>query len=264
MKKRVVARIIFLLGIATAILVVMAQDGRLQKPAVELNHVYVTLQKDTVDAIANLAFISEQFAIFEQETVKTITASWTGTYLTGWRAYLELFAPGGAENLTEGSSGIGFSTSKLGDGTAIKVKLKSLTDEKTLSDLLRKVEGQESIPWFDNIRLQSLDQGAFATWLMDFRPEYIKYKKIKLTTDGQFDRHDYNASQYSQPEQKKAFESKLFDDLSEVHLELNAPESASFDRFVTALGYSAAGDPERKSYRAGNFAFFVSTRPNPD
>ena len=117
------------------------------QPLVELNHVYVTLQKDTIDSIAKSAFISEQFSMFEQKTTKTVSESWTGTYLMGWRGYLELFAPGGSEGLTDGSSGIGFSASKLGIGEAIKRKLESLPGEKTLSDLSRKVEGKDSILW---------------------------------------------------------------------------------------------------------------------
>jgi len=230
---------------------------------VELNHVYVTLQKDTIDSIAKSAFIYEQFSMFEQETIKTVTESWTGTYLMGWRAYLELFAPGGYEGLTEGASGIGFSASRLGSGGAIKRKLDSLPGERTLSDLSRKVEGKDSIPWFDNIRLQSLDKGAFSTWLMDFRSDYIKFGKIGLTKDGLFDRHGYNASLYTTSGQRKAFESRLFDDLSEVHLELNASESASFDKFVTAFGYRVSGDRGKRTYRAGSFTFFVSTLQNP-
>ena len=233
------------------------------QPSVELNHVYVTLQKGTIDSIARLAFISEQFSMFEQTTTKTVSDSWTGTYLTGWRAYLELFAPGGSEGLTEGSSGIGFSASRLGSGGAIKRKLDSLPGEKTLSDLSSKVEGKDSIPWFDSIRLQSLDKDAFSTWLMDFRSDYIKFRKIELTKDGLFDRHGYIASRYTTSEQKKAFESRLFNDLSEVYLELDASESVSFDRFVTALGYSVSEDRGKQAYHAGTFTFFVSTLPNP-
>ncbi|MGA2361062.1 MAG: DUF5829 family protein [Candidatus Aminicenantales bacterium] len=233
------------------------------QPSVELNHVYVTLQKGTIDSIAKSAFISEQFSMFEQETIKTVTESWTGTYLMGWRAYLELFAPGGSEGLTDGSSGIGFSASRLGSGGAIKRKLDSLPGEKTLSDLSRKVEGKDNIPWFDSIRLQSLDKVAFSTWLMDFRSDYIKFRNIELTKDGLFDRHGYNASRYTTSEEKKAFESRLFNDLSEVHLELDASESVSFDKFVTALGYSVSEDRGKKAYHEGTFTFFVSTLPNP-
>jgi hypothetical protein len=233
------------------------------QPTVELNHAYVTLQKHTIDSIARSAFISDEFSMFEQETIRAATASWTGTYLMGWRAYLELFAPGGAEGLTEGSSGIGFSASQLGSGGAIKARLDSLPTEKTLSDLMRRLEGKDSISWFDNIRLQSLDHGPFSVWLMDFRTDYIQSRKIELTTNGLFDRHLYNASSYTTPEQKRAFESRLLDDLSEVHLELNPSESASFDRFVTALGCGVREDRGTRFYRAGSFTFFVNTLPNP-
>ena len=73
----------------------------------------------------------------------------------------------------------------------------------------------------------------------------------------------YNASSYSQREEKQAFESRLFDDLLEVHLELSVSESLSFDRFVTALGYISGEEHGIKSYRVSHFILFVSTRPNP-
>jgi hypothetical protein len=269
MGKIIVVKTMLFFGLASLVLAGMAQNERPQpnhqsgQSSVELNHVYVTLQKDTIDSIAKSAFISEHFSMFEQDTIKTVTESWTGTYLMGRHAYLELFAPGGAEGLTEGSSGIGFSASKLGGGEAIKAKLDSLLGEKTLSDLSKRAEENDNIPWFDNIRLQSLDKAAFSAWLMDFRTDYIQYRKIELTKDGLFDRHGYNASLYTTPEQKKAFASRLFDDLSEVHLELNASESASFERFVTALGYDVSEARGKRSYRAGTFTFFLSTLPNP-
>jgi hypothetical protein len=263
MNKRAITNIIVILGIAVGSLIVAAQNGRLKWQPVELNHIFVTLQKDTIDAITKSKFLGETFAMLGQKTIKSAKASWTGTYVTGWRAYLELFAPGGAENLSEGSSGICFSTSKLGDGTAVKIKLESIEEEETFSFLRRRVEDQESIPWCDIIGFESLLQAPMAIWLVDFRTEYIDYKKIQLSPDGQFERHGYNASFYTEPEQKKAFASRLFDDLLEVYLELNASESASFDRFITSLGYRVAGDSERQSYHSGNFAFFVSMRPSP-
>ena len=256
-------RQVFVVGMVVMVFAVLLWAQTPGQPSVELNHVYVTLQKDTIDSIAKSAFISEQFSMFEQKTTKTVSESWTGTYLMGWRGYLELFAAGGSEGLTDGSSGIGFSASRLGSGGAIKRKLDSLPGEKTLSDLSRKVEGKDSIPWFDSIRLQSLDKDAFSTWLMDFRSDYIKFRKIELTKDGLFDRHGYNASRYTTSEQKKAFQSRLFNDLSEVYLELDASESVSFDGFVTALGYSVSEDRGKQGYHAGTFTFFVSTLPNP-
>jgi hypothetical protein len=97
---------------------------------------------------------------------------------------------------------------------------------------------------------------------MDFRPELIKLAQIKLTKDGLFDRHEFNDAVFWAPEKKKAFALRLFDDLSEVHLELTATESAAFDKFVTALGFAPSKARAAKSYHAGNFTFFVTTRAN--
>jgi len=91
-----------------------------QTPEVELNHVYVTLSKGTIDAISGSTVLSGQFSTPEARTVKSGNESWTGTYLMGWRAYLELFAPDGAEGYKGGDSGIGFSVPRPGSGEAVK------------------------------------------------------------------------------------------------------------------------------------------------
>jgi hypothetical protein len=262
MKRPIFATSMFLMGLSAAALVAVGQSDRPQPP-VELNHVYITLQKDTIEAIASSKFIAEQFANFSRSSAKTDSGSWTGTYLTGWRAYLELFLPGDAQGNILGSAGIGFSTSGLGGGETIKRDLESLPGEKTLSEVVKKVEGQETFPWFENISLQSLSDGPFLAWLMDFRREYVERNKIELSKDGLFDRHGYNEYLSRRDNQEKAFASKLFDDLQELHLELTAAESASFGRFIKALGFVPLEKLGARAYRSGNSSIFISTPPNP-
>jgi hypothetical protein len=230
---------------------------------VELNHVYVTLRPDTIAAIAKSAYLAEPFAMLEQNTIRTAGAAWTGIYLIGWHGYLELFAPGGAEGFTAGSSGIGFSTSRLGDGASIKKALSALEGETLLAAPMRRVEGSDSFPWFENIRLRSLDRPLFSAWLMDFEPKYLERKGMPLAGNGRFDRHSYNAASYGRTGRMKEYESRLFDDLTEVHLELNIGEGDAFEKFLLALGFESAESAETRILRSGNFTFFVRLKPTP-
>lgn len=260
------ARIISRLVVASGLTLACSQ-GAIPKEgphaaAAELNHVYVTLRKDTIEAIAGSPFLAERFAMIERETTRTSGASWTGTYLIGWQAYLELFGPGGAEDLVEGSSGIGFSTRRIGDGSAIGETLRSIDGEEALIDVLTRIVGEESVPWFSHIRLRALDRRAFSVWLMDFRPEYLQRKKMSLAPDGGFDRHGYNAAAYATTERMRAYEARLFDDLLEVHIELGRAERLPFDRFAQALGFVGNGRGALRVYRAGDAALFVTERPD--
>ena len=76
--KRVVA-ILFLLtccGVASAQVV----DTHTLVPPVLLNHVYLTLEANTYNAIVNSEFIKTTFASGGERTV-TSNTSWTGLYL---------------------------------------------------------------------------------------------------------------------------------------------------------------------------------------
>jgi peptidyl-prolyl cis-trans isomerase A (cyclophilin A) len=235
-------------------------------PAVvaELNHLYVTLRKETVDAIASSQFVRERFGIVETRTVNAGTASWTGTYLLGWTSYLELFAPGGAEGFTEGSSGIGFSVPRLGSGAFVWKRLATVPGEDATSSLRSlQVDERTSVPWFEAIGLKSLESTAFTAWLMDFRPEYVGHRKVARADASVVERHAYMAAKFTAPEQREALEKVAFDDLLEIRLELAAAEAASFAHFANGLGWSSAIDGAWQIQRAGTFAIVVTTVPSP-
>ncbi len=235
-----------------------------QTPEVELNHVYVTLSKGTIDAISGSTVLSGQFSTPEARTVKSGNESWTGTYLMGWRAYLELFAPDGAEGYKGGDSGIGFSVPRPGSGEAVKRRLGAIPGESALSDLRSlQVDEKTSVPWFDDVHLKSLEEGPFIAWVMDFRPEFVRYRGIQPTDAGLVDRHAYIAARYRTPDRKQAYEDVFFDDLLEVHLELTAAESATFEKFATSLGYAASGDQGTRTYRRRTVSIVVSVVPTP-
>lgn len=255
-----------LLALAGALAVAAAVSPRCAgpaAPAAELNHVFVTVRQDTIDAIAASSFVTERLSMFEQNTVRTADSVWAGAYLIGWRGYLELFAPGGADGLVAGSSGVGLSTVRVGGGSAVKDALEALEGEALSAELMRRVEGDDSLPWFENIRLRSLERPSFSAWLMDFRPEYLDRRGIPLGEDGGFDRHGYNSAAYRRTGRMAEHEARLLDDLVEVHLELGAEEGASFGRFLLALGFGASDEAGARVFRAGGSLLSVRVVPAP-
>lgn len=259
---RVLAVTMFFVAAASAIAVPAAGEG--DAVVAELNHLYVTLQRETVEAIASSQFLRERFAIVQTQTVNTPAESWTGTYLFGWTAYLELFAPGGAEGTVEGASGIGFSVPRLGSGRAIKDRLDAVPGEVASSSLVSaRLDDKTNIPWFDAISLKSLESQAFSAWLMDFRPEIAAHRKIAMSDSNLVERHAYLAAINAVPEKKAAYEAVAFDDIVEVRMELGEAEAASFGRFVEALGWSAATDGSKRTLRSGTFTIVVTAPPAP-
>ena len=223
---------------------------------IEFNHLYVTLDPETLEAIARSEFINEEFCTISRDTVKTDTESWTGTYLRGKSAYLELFAPEGAEGLKEGFSGLGFNSQQAGQIDVINEKLKSLDVREILFKLRVRQTENGTVPWFHYLTLQTSEREAIASWLMEFHQDYLDYKNIKLTGEGCFDRAAYLKNQNTS-------ETSLFDDISEVHLELTVSEHEKLELLLRAFGYESSCVQDITTYRSDGFTLQVSQKVAP-
>lgn len=225
--------------------------------AIEFNHLYVTLDSETLELITKSEFISQQFCTISSNTTKTDAESWTGTYLRGKNAYLELFPPGGAEGLKEGFCGLGFNSQRAGELHKVEEKLRSLLGSKEiLSDLQVRHTEEGKVPWFYYLSANPSQREAFASWLMEFHQDYLDYKNIKLTSAGCFDRAAYLKT-------LDTSETSLFDDISEVHLELTAPEHKELALLLQSFDYDSFTQGDTTIYNSGNFMLKVGEKVAP-
>ncbi len=119
------------------------EDPARPTPA-EPNHFYVVVPADVVDAIGASSAVEDLYVV-QTATTDAGDASWTGTYLLGDAAYLELFAPGGMEGLSEGSFGLGFSSASVGDAPAFERRLDALAPGRAVSRLrTREIDAARS------------------------------------------------------------------------------------------------------------------------
>lgn len=223
---------------------------------IEFNHLYVTLDPETLESIAQSEFISQEFCTISRDTVKTDKESWSGTYLRGKYAYLELFAPGGAQGLREGFSGIGFNSQQAGQIDIVNEKLKSLDDREILFKLQVRQTEDRQIPWFHYLAIDQSDRQAIASWLMEFHQDYLEYKNIKLTGAGCFDRAAYLKN-------LDTSETSLFDDISEVHLELTVSEHEKLALLLQGFGYDSSCVKDITTYNSDGFTLQVSQKVAP-
>ncbi|MEQ9549221.1 MAG: DUF5829 family protein [Coleofasciculus sp. G3-WIS-01] len=218
---------------------------------IEFNHLYVTLDTETLELIAQSDFINQSFCTISRDTVETDTESWSGIYLRGNYAYLELFPPGGAEGLKEGFSGIGFNTQQAGQIDSVAETLRALGAKETFSDLQVRHTEYGKVPWFHYLTLNPSEREAFAAWLMEFHQDYLDYKNIKLTPTGCFDRAAYLKT-------LDTSETSLFEDISEVHLELTVSEHEELGLLLRAFGYHSSGVGDKTIYSCDGFTVQVS------
>ena len=219
------------------------------EPPIEFNHLYVTLAPETVESIAKSAFISRTFSI-AQQTIKADDDSWTGTYLRGQRTYLELFAPGGAMDVREGSAGIGFSTQRLGQIDPIEEILKRRTTRHLSRRLRCRQTEQGEVPWFHDLHIVPSEKQHFIAWLMDFHKDYLNAENIKMTAAGCFDRGAYMAV--------RGVSDSLLDDILAVHLELSPEEHVVLAQLLDAFGFHVSRAHNTTRYSSAAFTLQVS------
>lgn len=223
---------------------------------IEFNHLYITLDSETLESIATSEFICQDFSTMSRDTVQADEESWTGIYLRGKHTYLELFAPEGVKGLREGFSGIGFNTKQVGQIDIIDERLKSLVAGEILSRLRIRQTEEGKVPWFYYLALKNSEKEAFAPWLMEFHQDYLDYKDITLPGAGSFSRAAYLQTLDSS-------ETSLFKDISEVHLELTAPEHEKLGLLLQAFDYQSSCSENITIYRSNGFILQVSEKANP-
>ena len=221
----------------------------------DFNHLYVTLQEQTVKAIGESSFVADRFLV-NTIIVEADDESWTATYLLGLSAYLEIFAPGGSEGFREGFSGTAFSTQVLGQIDRFEDRLSRISPQWTKRDLrVRRINGGE-VPWFHYLMIDSPESNAFSAWLMDVHEEYIAWRGIELPTDDLFDRAAYLRA-------SGVTEHIRVEDIQEVQLELTAEEQSQMEMFMGALGYSTVELANMREFSSRNFILRTSVVSDP-
>lgn len=224
------------------------------RPPVEFNHLYVTLGEHTVRSISESDFISTHFSV-AKTTVKADETSWTAVFLSGRRAYLELFAASSAEGMEKGYSGIGFSTQRLGQVDQLAERLERFAPQGIERGLRTRKDADGEVPWFYYLSIQSSEWNGFAAWLMEVHEEYLVSRDIQTSAPRQFDRRAYMSA-------LNPSEDSHLDDIIEVHLELSSGEQTDLDLLLQGLGFHSSGSDSSTTYTSGGFALKVSQGPD--
>lgn len=222
---------------------------------VEFNHLYVTLKRGTVRAISESEYVAERFSL-HRSTIEADEESWTGIFILGRRAYIEIFAPGGAEGLVEGYSGTAFSTKRLGQIDEMENRLKSTAPRRAKRSLRVRKTDEGEVPWFHYLNLEADEVAGFAAWAIDIHEEYFPWRGIEVPSSGRFSRVAYlKASGVS--------ETTPADDIVELELALTPNEQADLDLFLRTLGFSSTQLADKIKYESGPFNLVVSVLSEP-
>jgi hypothetical protein len=232
-----------------------AELGTVQ-PHIEFNHLFVTLDKDTVESVSESDLISAHFSV-SKTTVEAKDSSWTALFLRGRRTYLELFEAGGAEDMEKGYSGIAFSTQRLGQVDQMEQRLEELAPQRVERALRVRKDPDGEVPWFHYLQVQPSEWKGFSAWLMEVHEDYMASREIEASAPGLFDRRAYMSA-------LDPSETSHLDDIIEVHLRLSSDERADLELLLRGLGFQSSGSLGSTVYTSGQFALNISDSSDPD
>jgi hypothetical protein len=176
-------------------------------PPVYLNHIYIRVPSETIEAITASEFLRETFSGFDVTTTKRGDGStYTGAYVHGKRTAIEIL-PIDAKS---GRLGIALSVDDVNELAAMARRIADKTGlHPQIKHMTRNVAGRV-VPWFDYIVLNPpAPDRLLVTWSMAHDPRYHgeRYPDLKPEENGTT-REQYQARKY-RPD-------KLFADITAV------------------------------------------------
>ena len=166
----------------------MAQE----KPTIPvyLNHVIITLDEETYEAIGANPFVRGEYAPFSQSTKTSEAAgTYSGSYLYGENTYIELFA----SESDEGYCAIGFGVEQIGASVDVCSQLNAAFGGDVSPQLNFQIEEEQRVPWFYfiDLPLPALANSNLNTWIMEYLPDIFQHRELKVPSSGDLTRKAY-------------------------------------------------------------------------
>ncbi|AIY42235.1 hypothetical protein LT85_3077 [Collimonas arenae] len=226
----------------------------MSNPLVHLNHVIIYVDEPTRSAIAQSAFMKNEFAAFEAAAVAIEDGGgWSGLYIDGEQTYVEIFGPSQA---SENGHTAGDASVCLGVGHAGGLKEACvLLGDITAPDLVKRQISSQEIPWFHYVDLDDavVPGSLFTASIIEYDQHFLRNSRPGLIAGEEgITRKQYNAVRY-QP-------GRYLKDIIEVTLALAADEAARFGRQLAALGYVEASEGETKTFSSQQLILRVMPR----
>jgi len=156
-----------------AIIAVLLQAA-IPTPPVDINHIYITVDRKTWDAISSSKWLKDEFAGVSVSTHSDGRSTWTGCYVYGGGTYLEIFSP--HADFKEGKAGIGFSTNTPGGADNIDYNFrKGYFGNRTERELMNIGSRKGKLkPFAHIVSYTGQDDSNLSVWLMEFHEEYFR------------------------------------------------------------------------------------------
>jgi len=227
---------------------------------VYLHFIHAILDEDAYDAIKKSDFLKNEFCNGEEKTHSSTNTSWTGFYLTGENIYIQLFSHKDIKNLQEmgvGNIGIEFMVDRKEEIEEITKLFKQKLTHKITHGIFEKNIDNTLIPWFYYIENLSL-LPEVDSMILAYHQDYLTFKDKKISNQDAITRKEYNEKYNAIPFDK----TKLFKDVEEVTLSLNAANKRKFIEQQTLLEHTCEEEKDYTICRGPGIIFKI--KPSQD
>jgi hypothetical protein len=241
---RRVARHLLMLSVIIAMLI--AQRASLaQSPLKEamdpiyLNHFFLTVDAETLNAIKASSFLKDEFATYEERTTVRTDTTYTAIYFYGTRTYFEFFEEGQGFGTTSGAGGIASGIEARGGSDRLKQRLEAMLNQRPLKLTITRKVGDKDVPWFYSMGGSFGDRDVLlTTWMMEYHGDFLNnwYGELSPTSRGitRAEILERYTAKLGDNERRKQ---KYLDDVIEMHLALDDKVRSQFVKEREAYGY---------------------------
>lgn len=233
---------------------------------IKFNHLYVVIDHPTYKYLFDSIPFLNEFANIKENLIETGEESWSGKYISGKQHYLEIFKPGGADNIEFGAFGMAFMTNRLGTIDSLQKFWTANLDTVAIQTRTISLSETETIPWFKSLEIPNRDSLSINSWVMENSQEIMildgfKEEDLKRTIDYseyvQRSKATQKGISYERAEYDKPFES-----ITSIILTLSDAELDYIEKYLQSLGFKKTVDRfERQDfeifYKIDNAEHFV-------
>ena len=211
---------------------------------VYLNHFFLTLDRESYNAIQSSPFLAGEFAPFEQRTTVRRDITYTGSYFYGAQTYFEFFEAGGGLGRTVGASGVAFGVEAPGASLRLKPRLAdALAVPVAVNPVTRRV-GDRDVDWFYMTTADDRQPSALLqTWVMEYRESFLNdwYGELKPATRGitRAEILERYTAKIGEDDQRRQ---KFLENVTEITFALPEKERGRLLKTCEAFGYQVRAE----------------------
>jgi len=217
------------------------------------NHLFLSVDPVTYQAISDSEFLRSEFAVSETRTTfrNDYPEGYTGVYFYGHETYFEFFDAGkGAFPL--GSLGIasGYETK----GHIAKAEKKLAEIGTTYSHDVNRMVDDKPITWFTSLKGNAeTGFGRAQVWAMEYKDSFIKnWLGYSSELDGSILQSDFLQSYALKLDQMPLRKTALMKDITKIEASIEKQHFASYSAQFTGLGWQTSKMGECDVHKSRN------------